>query len=152
MAEYLIQDTTLTGFADEVRTMTDTESGLSTSQIQAKLVEANEEIDNQAALLTTLLDNLPSIDWSMSEATVIPLSQGGTGGKTPEQARSNLEVPPINHASTSSAYGVGTSTKYGHVILYNSSDCTTYTTDSGGACTPAAVKKAVELFGGAEAY
>lgn len=53
-----------------------------------------------------------------------------------------------NHASTATTYGVGDATHYGHVILYPAASCTSYTSDSGGACTPAAVKKAVELFGG----
>ncbi|MBO7210857.1 MAG: hypothetical protein J6V44_07595 [Methanobrevibacter sp.] len=53
-----------------------------------------------------------------------------------------------NHASTATTYGVGDANNYGHVILYPAASCTSYTSDSGGACTPAAVKKAVELFGG----
>ena len=53
---------------------------------------------------------------------------------------------PKNHASTATAYGVGNATDYGHVILYPAVECTSYTSDSGGACTPAAVKKAVGLF------
>lgn len=53
-----------------------------------------------------------------------------------------------NHASTATTYGVGDATHYGHVILYPAASCTSYTSDTGGACTPAAVKKAVELFGG----
>lgn len=53
---------------------------------------------------------------------------------------------PSSHASTSTTYGVGNGTNYGHVMLYPAADCTTYTSDSGGACTPAAVKKAVGLF------
>lgn len=59
-----------------------------------------------------------------------------------------------NHASTATTYGVGDATHYGHVILYPAASCTSYTSDSGGACTPAAVKKAVELFssGGAIIY
>ena len=51
-----------------------------------------------------------------------------------------------NHASTATTYGVGDATHYGHVILYPAASCTSYTSDSGGACTPAAVKKAIGLF------
>lgn len=54
---------------------------------------------------------------------------------------------PKNHASTSDTYGVGNANHYGHVLLYPASSCTTYTSDSGGAVTPAAVKKAFSLFG-----
>lgn len=53
---------------------------------------------------------------------------------------------PINHASTTTTYGVGDATHYGHVILYPAASCSTYTSDSGGAITPAAVKKAFTLF------
>lgn len=51
-----------------------------------------------------------------------------------------------NHASTATTYGVGDESKYGHVILYPAASCTTFTSDSGGAITPAAAKKAVTLF------
>lgn len=53
---------------------------------------------------------------------------------------------PSSHASTATTYGVGDESHYGHVILYPAASCTTFTSDSGGACTPAAVKKAVSLF------
>ena len=51
-----------------------------------------------------------------------------------------------NHASTATTYGVGDASNYGHVILYPAASCTTFTSDSGGAVTPAAAKKAVTLF------
>lgn len=53
---------------------------------------------------------------------------------------------PINHATTATTYGVGDENKYGHVILYPAASCTSFTSDSGGAVTPAAAKKAVTLF------
>lgn len=53
---------------------------------------------------------------------------------------------PINHRSTATTYGEGDATHYGHVLLYPAASCTTYTSDSGGACTPAAVKQAISKF------
>lgn len=91
-----------------------------------------------------------SLKWNgysvLTSKSAVTIAQGGTGATSASAARTNLGVPPTNHASTATTYGVGDSTKYGHVILYNAADCTSYTSDSGGACTPAAVKKAVGLF------
>ena len=71
------------------------------------------------------------------------LYSGGTKVSVEGHAHS---YAPINHATTTTTYGVGDANKYGHVILYPASSCTTYTSDSGGACTPAAVRQAVSKF------
>ena len=51
---------------------------------------------------------------------------------------------PIAHASTSTTYGIGTSSNYGHVKLSDSTTSTS-STSSGVAATPAAVKSAYDL-------
>lgn len=71
----------------------------------------------------------------------LPVNKGGTGATTSEEARSNLGVPPTSHASTSTTYGVGDSTRYGHLKLSDATDSASGV--SGGvAATPAAVKAA----------
>lgn len=88
------------------------------------------------------------------DGTIAAPKFSGSGAGLTSLNASNISTGTLaaarlpNHASTSSTYGVGDSTKYGHVILYNAADCTSYTSDSGGACTPAAVKKAAQIFGG----
>jgi len=51
---------------------------------------------------------------------------------------------PISHASSETAYGVGTSSNYGHVKL-SSSTASTSGQDGGTAATPSAVKAAYDL-------
>lgn len=45
----------------------------------------------------------------------LPVNKGGTGAATSEAARSNLGVPPTSHASSGTAYGLGSNLNYGHV-------------------------------------
>lgn len=45
----------------------------------------------------------------------LPVNKGGTGATTSAAARTNLGVPPTSHASSSTTYGLGTDTNYGHV-------------------------------------
>lgn len=73
---------------------------------------------------------------------------GSAGSATKDSAGNTISTyyAPKNHASTATTYGVGDATHYGHVILYPADSCTTFTSDSGGAVTPAAAKKAVTLF------
>ena len=59
---------------------------------------------------------------------------------------SDIGAAATSHASSTTSYGVGNSNNYGHVKLYQTSNCSNYTSED-GACTPAAVKKAVQLFG-----
>ena len=61
----------------------------------------------------------------------------------------DIGAAAIDHASSTTSYGVGDSDNYGHVKLYQTSDCDDYTSED-GACTPAAVKKAIQLFGSAK--
>lgn len=50
-----------------------------------------------------------------SDGVTLPVSQGGTGATTASQARTNLGVPPTSHASSGTAYGLGSNLNYGHV-------------------------------------
>lgn len=71
---------------------------------------------------------------ALSETNPIPM--GGTGATTAEQARANLGTPPKTHASTSTEYGTGTSTQYGHLKSHDAPD-STLTAASGHAFSPA---------------
>lgn len=57
---------------------------------------------------------------------------------------------PTNHASSSTTYGKGTSSLYGHVKLSDSVSSTTSAASGGTAATPAAVKAVHDLLGGAK--
>lgn len=58
MAEYSIQDTTLTGMADQIRTMHGTTDAMAPSTMITKLQDANEEISGQEALLVEIANTL----------------------------------------------------------------------------------------------
>ena len=45
----------------------------------------------------------------------LPVNKGGTGATTSAAARTNLGVPPTSHASSGTAYGLGSNLNYGHV-------------------------------------
>ena len=77
---------------------------------------------------------------------ITPISEGGTGANNVEDARTNLGVAPTSHASTSTAYGRGDLNNYGHVKLLNSTNSGDYTEDENAACTPAAVKSAIQMY------
>ena len=64
------------------------------------------------------------------------------------QSTANSKAP-IAHASTSTTYGIGTSSNYGHVKLSDSTTSTS-STSSGVAATPAAVKSAYDLANSAQ--
>ena len=53
------------------------------------------------------------------------------------------KIPPLNHASEETTYGVGDNTKYGHVMLSDEID-DEYKTTHGIASTPYATKKAYD--------
>lgn len=70
----------------------------------------------------------------LSEAN--PVAMGGTGATTAEQARTNLGTPPKSHAASSTEYGIGTSTLYGHLKSHDEPD-STLTAATGHAFSPA---------------
>ena len=50
----------------------------------------------------------------------LPIANGGTGAISVSAARTNLGVPPTNHASSATTYGVGTSSNFGHLKITDS--------------------------------
>ena len=124
--------------------------------------------DYKVRLIANVTTGLTEMHWGSSatnaklqiNGTLGAASFTGNGAGLTSLNASNISTGTLaaarlpNHASTATTYGVGDATHYGHVILYPAASCTSYTSDSGGACTPAAVKKAVELFssGGAIIY
>ena len=54
MAEYLIQDTTLTSIANEIRTLSGTEETLSPTEMKEKVAEGNENIATEADLIAQI--------------------------------------------------------------------------------------------------
>lgn len=74
MAEYLIQDTTLTAIADEVRELFGTAEQLSTDVIISNLDTANAEINNQADLIAQIkakAESLPEAGGNTSSSNII---------------------------------------------------------------------------------
>ena len=55
---YLIQDTTLINIADQVRTLQGTTDEMSTSSMIAGLQDVNTEIDDQAELISQIVESL----------------------------------------------------------------------------------------------
>lgn len=119
-----------------------------------------QTVDGKSASATVQADTIPvrakdgklagDITGNAATATsakalseVNPVDKGGTGAATAEGARQNLAVPPTNHASSATTYGLATGDKYGHVKL---SDATngTESVSGGTAATPAAVKAAMD--------
>lgn len=76
-----------------------------------------------------------------------PVAVGGTGATTAEQARANLGTPPKKHAASSTEYGAGTSTLYGHLKSHDEPD-STLTAASGHAFSPAGAAAMREALGG----
>lgn len=73
----------------------------------------------------------------------LSIEAGGTGATTPANARTNLGVPPTNHASTATTHGIGTSTNYGHVKLSDATDSTS-AASAGIAASPKAVSTGLD--------
>lgn len=61
MAEYLIQGTTLTSIANEIRTLSGTEATLSPAEMRNKVNTANEEVNIQTDLITQIKNTVDSL-------------------------------------------------------------------------------------------
>lgn len=82
------------------------------------------------------------INGKQAKVTASGILKGdGSGGVS--AATAGTDYPPVNHASTATTYGVGTSSNYGHVKLSDSTSSTDGTSN-GVAATPAAVKAAYD--------
>lgn len=100
------------------------------SKISSILGLTNTNYSGNAASATKLanqcgiLVNLGSFNTGYLDGTApvepgiqgtLPISAGGTGAMNASTARTNLNVPPTNHASAGTTYGKGGPTSYGHL-------------------------------------
>lgn len=92
--------------------------------------------DANGKLPGDILGNATTATTATALSNANPIATGGTGATTAEQARTNLDIPPKTHASTSTEYGIGTSTQYGHLKSHDAPD-STLTAASGHAFSPA---------------
>lgn len=87
MTKYLIQDTTLTSIADEIRTLSGTEETLSPEAMKEKVAEGNENIAIQADLIAQIqavVDSLPEA------------GSGGNDGTNAELITGTISLAPNN--------------------------------------------------------
>ena len=92
--------------------------------------------DANGKLPGDITGNAASADEAKALSETNPIAAGGTGATTAEQARANLVVPPKSHASSSSEFGAGSSTQYGHLKSHDEPDAT-LTAATGHAFSPA---------------
>lgn len=92
--------------------------------------------DANGKLPGDITGNAASADEAKALSETNPIAAGGTGATTAEQARANLGTPPKNHAASSTEYGAGSSTQYGHLKSHDEPDAT-LTAASGHAFSPA---------------
>lgn len=97
--------------------------------------------DKEGKLSGDLTGNAATATSAKSLSETNPIGAGGTGGTTAEQARSNLGVAPVGHASATTNYGAGSDSLYGHLKLSNSTSSASGVT-GGTAATPKAVSDA----------
>lgn len=71
--------------------------------------------DENGDLPGNITGHAATADSAETLSQTLVVEKGGTGATTPEQARVNLGVPPISHASSKNAYGLGSNLNYGHV-------------------------------------
>jgi hypothetical protein len=70
--------------------------------------------DSNGNLPGSITGNAPTATKAQQLTDVNPVAMGGTGASTAADARTNLGVPPISHASVATTYGVSTDKAYGH--------------------------------------
>lgn len=103
--------------------------------------------DANGKLPGDILGNATTATKATALSDTNPIATGGTGATTAEQARINLGIPPKTHASTSTEYGAGTPTQYGHLKSHDEPDAT-LTADTGHAFSPAGAAAMQEVIGG----
>ena len=70
--------------------------------------------DSNGNLPGSITGNAPTATKATELTEINPVAMGGTGASTAADARTNLGVPPISHASVSTTYGASTDKAYGH--------------------------------------
>lgn len=70
--------------------------------------------DSNGNLPGSITGNAPTATKAQQLTDVNPVAMGGTGAANAADARTNLGVPPISHASVATTYGVSTDKNYGH--------------------------------------
>lgn len=100
--------------------------------------------DNDGALPGDITGNAKTAD-KLNDTLAI--NAGGTGATSVEQARTNLGVAPISHASSGTDYGIGTERQYGHNQTHDAPDAA-LTAASGHAFSPAGAAAMQELLEG----
>ena len=70
--------------------------------------------DSNGNLPGSITGNAPTATKATELTAINPVAMGGTGASTAADARTNLGVPPISHASVATTYGVSTDKAYGH--------------------------------------
>lgn len=70
--------------------------------------------DSNGNVPGSITGNAPTATKATELTETNPVAMGGTGASTAADARTNLGVPPISHASVATTYGVSTDKAYGH--------------------------------------
>lgn len=70
--------------------------------------------DSNGNVPGSITGNAPTATKATALTEINPVAMGGTGASTAADARTNLGVPPISHASVATTYGVSTDKNYGH--------------------------------------
>lgn len=70
--------------------------------------------DSNGAVPGSITGNAPTATKAGELSEINPVAMGGTGASNAADARSNLGVPPIDHASPSVTYGIPSDVNYGH--------------------------------------
>ena len=129
MAEYLIQDTTLIGIANPVRTLLDTNNTLNLSTIKTSIEDANAEISTQANLIDQIQLALSGKaftgDSNDATATASDIADGKTAyvnntkimGTLHEVSGGSSSTPTIltNYSNNLIKYGDNVFTIYGSI-------------------------------------
>lgn len=70
--------------------------------------------DSNGNVPGSITGNAPTATKATELTEINPVAMGGTGAANAADARTNLGVPPISHASVATTYGVSTDKAYGH--------------------------------------